>query len=361
MAIDLFSPVTLGPYELRNRIVMAPMTRNRASRNNVPHTLNALYYAQRASAGLIVTEGTQVSPQGQGYLATPGIHSRKQTEGWRTVTAAVHAAGGHIFAQLWHVGRISHRSFQPDGGRPVAPSAITPQGQIYTADGVQPLETPRALTEEEIVEVVEDFRRGAENALAAGFDGIELHGANGYLIDQFLRDSANHRTDRYGGPVESRIRFLTEVLDAVSAVIGPERVGLRISPENTYNDISDSDPQTLFSAVARAAASRGIGYLHVIEGDMVKASGGRVDYRALRALFNGRYIVNHALDKASANAAIAQRRSDLVAFGKPFISNPDLVTRLLLGAPLSAPNPETFYGGTERGYTDYALLQSAPA
>ena len=268
MTVNLFSPIELGPYHLANRIVMAPLTRSRAKAGNVPHDLNTLYYAQRASAGLIVAEATQVVPEGQGYVATPGVHSDAQVEGWKKVTDAVHAAGGRMFLQLWHVGRVSHTSLQPGGIAPVAPSAIRAKGQTYNADGFVDLSEPRALALDELPGAMAGYRKGAENALAAGFDGVEVHGANGYLLDQFLRDKTNHRTDAYGGSIENRMRLLTEVVDAVVGVFGADKVGVRISPENTANDIADSDPQRLFTAVANALSGKGLAYLHVIEGDM---------------------------------------------------------------------------------------------
>lgn len=362
MALNLFSPIKLGPYELRNRIVMAPLTRSRAGAGNVPHALNALYYAQRASAGLIIAEATQISPQGQGYISTPGIHSAEQIEGWKKVTAAVHAAGGRILLQLWHVGRISHTSFQPGGALPVAPSAIRAEGQAYTAKGFEPLPTPRALETAEISGIVADYRRAAHKALAAGFDGVEVHAANGYLIDQFLRDCSNKRSDFYGGSIENRSRLLLEVVGAVTAVAGAERTGVRISPQNTFNDIADSNPQALFNHVAKSLSGKGLAYLHVIEGDQMSATPAQAfDYLALKQLFGGLYIANHGFDKARANRVIANGSADLVAFGKPFISNPDLVTRLLLDAPLSPLNQDTLYGGAEAGYTDYPLLDAVAA
>src|SRR5690349_24025621 len=265
--LDIFSPSKLGPLQLPNRVVMAPMTRNRAGRGNVPGPLNATYYAQRASAGLIISEATQISPQGVGYPGTPGIHNAEQIAGWKGVTDAVHAAGGRMFLQLWHVGRISHPLLQPGGALPVAPTALAPAGQAMTSDGMKPFVTPRALDTAEIAGIVEDYRRGARNARDVGFDGVELHAANGYLIDQFLRDRTNRRTDLYGGSVENRTRFLLEAVDAVAATVGPSRVGVRISPQNMQNDIADSDPQALFNYVASQLARRRLAYLHVIEGD----------------------------------------------------------------------------------------------
>ena len=355
---DLFTPLKLGPLILKNRAVMAPLTRSRASAGNVPSALNALYYAQRASAGLIISEATQVCPEGQGYISTPGIHSPEQIEGWKLVTKAVHAAGGSIVLQLWHVGRISHSSFQPGGQLPVAPSAIKPNAKAFTKNGFEPIPTPRALETAEIPGVVQQFAQGAVNAMKAGFDGVEVHAANGYLIDQFLRDQTNKRTDIYGGPIEHRVRFLHEVVDAVTTAVSRERVGVRISPQNMQNDIDDSDPWALFSHVVRGLSGKGLAYLHVIEGDTSGKPVPAFDYMALRRLFDGFVILNNQFDKARANAAIAEGRADLIAFGKPFISNPDLVLRLLLDAPLVVANRETFYGGAEAGYTDYSLLRT---
>lgn len=355
---NLFTPIDIGPLALPNRIAMAPLTRSRAAEGNVPTALNALYYAQRASAGLIISEATQVAPEGQGYISTPGIHSAEQIKGWQCVTGAVHAAGGRIVLQLWHVGRISHHSFQPGGKSPVAPSAIRPDGQAFTANGFEPIPTPRALELAEIPAIVAQYAQGARNALAAGFDGVEVHGANGYLIDQFLRDGANKRTDAYGGEIENRTRFLLDVVDAVIAVVGADRTGLRISPQNGQNDISDSDPQRLFNHVASAVSGKGLAFLHVIEGDTGGTPVPPFDYKEIKRRFGGIVIANNGFDKERANEAIEEGRADLVAFGKPFISNPDLVTRLYLDAPLAPANRETFYGGADQGYTDYPLLRA---
>jgi N-ethylmaleimide reductase len=357
IAPNLFTPIDIGPLKLPNRVVMAPLTRSRAGPGNVPTQLNALYYAQRASAGLIVSEATQIMPEGQGYISTPGIHSAEQIEGWKCATGAVHVSGGRIVLQLWHVGRVSHPSFQPGGAMPVAPSAIRPNGQAFTAKGFEPIPTPRALQTAEIPGIVAQYAQAARNALAAGFDGVEVHGANGYLIDQFLRDRTNKRTDAYGGSIENRTRFLLEVVDAVIAAVGPEHTGLRISPQNGQNDIADSDPQSLFNHVAKELSGRGLAYLHVIEGDTGGAPVLPFDYAAIKRLFGGLVIANNGFDKERANEAIAEGRADLVAFGKPFIGNPDLVTRLYLDAPLNPPNRETFYGGADQGYTDYPLLR----
>jgi N-ethylmaleimide reductase len=357
-APDLFSPVDVGPLRLRNRVVMAPLTRSRAAPGNVPTQLNALYYAQRASAGLIISEATQISPEGQGYISTPGIHSAEQIEGWKCVTRAVHVAGGHIMLQLWHVGRISHPSFQPGGTAPVAPSAIRPKGQAFTEKGFEPIPTPRALETAEIPAIVEQFAQAARNALAAGFDGVEVHAANGYLIDQFLRDHTNKRTDSYGGSIANRSRFLLEVVEAVSAAVGAECTGVRISPRNMQNDIGDSDPQSLFNYVAEKLSRMGLAYLHIIEGDTSGLAVPPFDYKNLKRLFGGLVIANNGFDKLRAIEAIADGRADLIAFGKPFIANPDLVIRLFLDAPLMPVNRETLYGGSEQGYTDYPILRT---
>jgi N-ethylmaleimide reductase len=355
--IDLFTPVKIGTLPLPNRVVMAPMTRNRAGEGNAPTALNVEYYAQRAGAGLIVTEATQVSPQGVGYPGTPGIHSDRQVEGWRQVTAAVHQAGGRIFLQLWHVGRISHPSLQPGGVLPVAPSAIAAKGNAITMSGLQPFPTPRALETDEIEGVVRQYGEGARQALAAGFDGVELHGANGYLIDQFLRDGANRRTDRYGGSIANRTRFLDEVTDAVAAVWGAERVGLRISPRSDFNDMRDSDPAALFGRIAEIVGRKHLAYLHVVE------PVGTPDALAarLRAAFGGPLILNGGYDYGTAEAALAAGSGDLVSFGAPFLANPDLPVRFRVGAPLNTPDRDTFYGGAAKGYTDYPALDTAAA
>lgn len=357
---DLLAPAKLGPYALDNRVVMAPLTRSRAGDGGVPRAMNVEYYAQRATAGLIITEATQISPEGVGYPGTPGIHSADQINGWRRVTDAVHAAGGRIVLQLWHVGRISHPSLQPGGALPVAPSAIRPEGDAFTADGLQPFVTPRALETHEIPGIVEDYRQAAENAKAAGFDGIEVHAANGYLLDQFLRDGSNHRTDEYGGPVENRTRLLLDVMDAVTTVWNADQVGVRLSPINTFNDMVDSDPDATFGYVARQLNAYGLAYLHVVESDMTgSASTQSFDKRKLRNAFRGTYIANGGYDKARAAESIANGDADFVAFGVPFIANPDLVERFALDAPLTEPDQDTFYGGDERGYIDYPFLEEA--
>jgi N-ethylmaleimide reductase len=358
---DLFDPIRLGPYTLANRIVMAPLTRSRAKVNDAPGPLHAEYYAQRASAGLIIAEATQISQQGKGYAWTPGIHSDEQVAGWRLVTDAVHAKGGRIFLQLWHVGRISHPSLQPGGALPVAPSAVKPEGQAFTETGFQPFVTPRALETDEIAGIVGQYRAAAENAKRAGFDGVEIHAANGYLIDQFLRDKTNKRTDRYGGSIENRARFLVEVVDAVVGVWGGERVGIRLSPVSPANDIADSDPERVFTHAVEQLNRFGLVYIHVIEGATQgprEVSGG-FDLQKLRRLFKGAYIANNAYDLGLAIEARRSGRADLVAFGRPFIANPDLVERLRRGAPLAELDRSTLYGGDARGYTDYPALQDA--
>jgi N-ethylmaleimide reductase len=354
--IDVFSPVDLGPYSLKNRFVMAPLTRNRAGAGNVPQPLNAEYYAQRAGAGLIISEASQISEMAQGYPATPGIHSPEQIEGWRSVTGAVHRENGLIFLQLWHVGRISHSSLLPGRAKPVAPSALRPNGETFTLEGLVPFETPRALETEEIPGIVDDYAKAARNAMAAGFDGVEIHAANGYLIDQFLRDGTNQRTDRYGGSLENRMRLLREVTEAVIREIGPQKVGVRLSPENTFNDISDSDPQGTFNAVADMLGCYGLLYLHVVEGDFVTGER-KLDYRELKDRFKGLYMANGGYDLGRSVKSVDQGDADLISMGKPFLANPDLVERLRKGAPLNEPDPATFYGGGAEGYTDYPFYQ----
>lgn len=357
----LFQPYDLGPLHLPNRIVMAPLTRNRAAQGNVPSPMAPTYYAQRASAGLLITEATQVCPEGQGYPRTPGIHSPEQIAGWKKVTDAVHAAGGRIVMQLWHVGRISHSSLQPNARLPVAPSAIAAAGSAVTFGGPVPFETPRALETGELPGIVDQYRRGARNARAAGFDGVEVHGANGYLLDQFLRSGTNRRSDAYGGSVENRARLLFEVLDAVIDVWGADRVGLRISPVNGFNDMHDDDPQQTFDHVAAGASERRLAYLHVLEGQP-GADPSQLqpfDYSRLRAAFAGPYLANCGYDRARALHALESGSAHLIAFGKSFISNPDLVERLRRDAPLNAWNAETFYSGEEKGYIDYPALEPA--
>lgn len=358
--LNLFSPIQLGAYTLPSRIVMAPLTRNRASKGNVPTELNATYYAQRASAGLLISEATQVTPYGQGYPATPGIHSHEQVEGWKLVTDAVHARGGRIFLQLWHVGRISHPSLQPDGVLPVAPSAIAPEsGEASTYEGSKPYVTPRALKTEELPDIVEQYRQGAKNALAAGFDGVEVHGANGYLLDQFLRDGTNKRTDAYGGSAENRARLLLEVTEAVVGVWRADRVGVRLSPSSTFNSMTDSDPKATFGYAIDALNRFGLAYLHLLEPSEAdeRYGGILIPTSYFRPIFKGTLMVNWDYDRDKANAAIASGDADLVSFGKLFIANPDLPERFEANASLNEPDPSTFYGGDEKGYIDYPALE----
>ncbi len=357
MSLDLFSPVKLGRTELKNRIVMAPLTRNRAAMpGNVPQHMNVTYYAQRATAGLIIAEATPISPMGHGYPATPGIHTAEQVAGWKQVTQAVHAQDGKIYLQLWQVGRISHPSLLPDNALPVAPSAIKPAGQAYTYSGLQDFVTPRALETDEIPGLVEQYRDAAKNALEAGFDGVEVHAANGYLLDQFLRDSTNQRTDQYGGSIANRTRLLLEVVAAVSKVWGTDRVGVRISPINQFNDIRDSYPQALFNQVAEALNPFNLAYLHVVEIGMSGDTPQAFDFTELRRSYRGNYVANGGYDKTRGNTAIASGHADAVAYGVPFIANPDLVERYTKDAPLNVPDQNTFYGGGEQGYTDYPIL-----
>lgn len=357
----LFTPFRLGDIELQNRIVMAPLTRNRATPGlDAPNDLNIEYYRQRATAGLIVTEASQISQQGQGYIWTPGIYTDAQVEGWRKVTDAVHAEGGKIAIQLWHVGRVSHESLQPGQKAPVAPSAIAAKTKTYIQGGFADTSTPRALETAEIAGIVADYRRAAENARRAGFDGIEIHGANGYLIDQFLKDGSNHRADAYGGSIENRIRFALEVVDAILSVWPAGRVGIRLSPVSPANDAVDSNPADVFFALVRELDKRGLAFIHIVEG----ATGGPrdnapFDYEGLRKSFRGAYMANNGYTRALAIDAVASGRADLVSFGKAFIANPDLVERLKRDAPLNEVDRATLYGGDAHGYTDYPALAAA--
>ncbi len=357
----LFEPFKLGPLSLPNRFVMAPLTRNRAvPPGMVPSPLAVDYYGQRASAGLLVTEATQISQQGQGYQDTPGIYSKEQVAGWKKVTDRVHERGGRIFVQLWHVGRISHVSLQPSGGKPVAPSAIRANGKTFVNGTFADVSEPRALDLSEIPAIIDDFKRGAANALAAGFDGVEIHAANGYLLDQFAKDGTNKRIDAYGGSIENRAKLMLEVSKAVAAEAGSERTGIRISPVTPSNDISDSNPQPLFDHIVDGLSALKLVYLHVVEG----ATGGPrdiapFDYASLRKRFGGAYVANNGYDFALATKMLDAGAADLIAFGKPFISNPDLVERLKKGAPLNEWDKATFYGGGAKGYTDYPTLQQA--
>ncbi|WP_020200927.1 alkene reductase [Cupriavidus sp. WS] len=358
----LFDPYTLGPLTLSNRIVLAPLTRNRAGAGFIPSELAATYYSQRASAGLLISEATQISQQGQGYQDTPGIYTQSQIDGWRKVTDAVHTKGGRIFLQLWHVGRVSHVDLQANGAAPVAPSAIRAETKTFANNSFVDVSEPRALALDELPGIVNDFRQAAANAIAAGFDGVEIHGANGYLLEQFIKDGANVRTDAYGGSIENRARLLLEVTAAVVAEIGAGRTGVRISPVSPANGISSSDPQPQFDYIADQLNALGIVYLHVVEG----ATGGPrdvapFDYDALRRRFKNTYIANNGYDLELATSRLDEGKADLFAFGRPFIANPDLVERLKAGAPLAAFNPATLYGGGAAGYTDYPALAGTSA
>ncbi|MCR6732990.1 MAG: alkene reductase [Afipia sp.] len=356
-ASKLFEPYKLGAVTLTNRAVMAPLTRNRAVAGFVPNPLAIEYYGQRASAGLLITEASQVSQQGQGYQDTPGIYTKDQIAGWRKITDHVHERGGHIYIQLWHVGRISHTSLQPNGGAPVAPSAIRAKGKTFVGGTFADVSEPRALELGEIPGIIDSFKRASANALEAGFDGVEIHGANGYLLDQFAKDGANKRTDAYGGSIENRARLMLEVSKAVVAEAGANRTGIRISPVTPANDISDSNPQPLFDHIVDQLNALKLVYIHVIEG----ATGGPrdnapFDYDSLRKRFSGTYIANNGYDFKLATEVLEKNKADLIAFGKLFISNPDLVERLKLGAPLNDFDKATFYGGGAKGYTDYPVL-----
>ncbi len=349
----LFEPLKLGDLELPNRIVMAPLTRSRSGESRVPNDLMVEYYEQRASAGLILTEATAVTPMGVGYADTPGIWSREQTEGWTKVTKAVHRKGGRIFSQLWHVGRISHPMFL-QGAQPVAPSAIKPAGHVSLVRPITDYETPRALETDEIPAIVNAYRAGAENAKAAGFDGVEIHAANGYLIDQFLQDGTNKRNDVYGGPIENRARLLLEIVDAVLEVWPAGRIGVHLAPRGDSHDMSDSDKLATFTYVAKELDKRGIAFIctrEYVGDDSVMP--------ALRKAFSGVFIANEKMDQKTASDLLERGDADAVAFGKLYIANPDLVERFAAGAPLNDPRPETFYQGGAEGYTDYPVLPEA--
>lgn len=355
----LFQPLTLGAIAIPNRIMMAPLTRARSGVDRIPNDLMAEYYSQRAGAGLIISEATQISEQGAGWEQSPGIHTPEQVAGWRKITEAVHQKGGRIVLQLWHVGRASHPDFQPGGGIPVSASAIRPQGEIHTPHGKKSYVTPRALTLKEIPQVIEDYVTATRNARAAGFDGVEIHGANGYLIDQFLRDGANQRTDTYGGSIENRVRFLQEVTEAVVGEWSRDRVGVRLSPYNPFNDMKDSDPIATFTHAAKVLNSFNLAYLHVMEplpGHFFGLEGVEPAHPYLRQAFDGVLILNGGYDASSGALAIKNDEADAIAYGVPFIANPDLVERYRCGAPLNDANPTTFYTHAPEGYTDYPAL-----
>ena len=359
----LFEPLTVGDVRLPHRVLMAPLTRNRATQpGDVPSALNAEYYAQRASAGLIITEATQVSPQGKGYMATPGIHSDEQVEGWKLVTSAVHEKGGRVFLQLWHVGRISHTDLQPDGAAPVAPSAIRAEAQTFVSPetGMVPVSEPRELETKEIPGLIRQYADAAQRAKHAGFDGVEIHGANGYLLDQFTRDGTNKRADKYGGSLENRLALPVEVVRAVVRVWGPGRVGYRVSPTGSFNDMRDSNPAKTFGALAEKLSAYRLAYLHVAE---AFAGSPRDDdiLGAIRRCFSGPYIANGTYTAELARERIEAGKADAFAFGEPFIANPDLPERFRRGAPLNEPDKSTYYGGDHRGYTDYPFLAGQTA
>ena len=354
---SLYESVRIGSLTLPNRVFMAPLTRNRAMPSGVPGPWASTYYSQRASAGLIVSEATQISPMGKGYINTPGIHSQEQIAGWKPVVDAVHRSGGRIFLQLWHVGRISHNSLLPRNASPVAPSAIRARAQTVVETGFVDVSEPRALSLAEIQSTVEDYARGAANAKAAGFDGVEIHAANGYLIDQFLRSKSNVRTDTYGGSAANRVRFLGEVLEAVLGVWERTRVGVRISPLGTFNDMGDANPAETFACVVDVLNGYRSGYLHVVEDPIDEVTPVKADfYQCLRSAWEGIYVANGGYDAERGERAVAGGSADAVAYGRLFLANPDLPARLSHRGPLNVPDTASFYGGDERGYTDYPEL-----
>jgi len=363
----LFTPTQVGPYRLSHRVAMAPLTRMRSDPGDIPSELMVEYYKQRTTkGGLIISEASPVSIRGNGYAGAPGIYSDTQIAGWQRVTEAVHGKGGRIFQQLWHVGRQSHVDLQPNGDAPVAPSAIAAEGYAYSKRGEVPFSMPRALALHEIPAIIEEFRSGAERALRAGFDGVEIHGANGYLPDQFLQDGTNKRTDEYGGPIENRARFMLEVTQAAISVWGADRVGVRIAPSGTYGSMSDSDPAATFGYVTTQLDRLGIAYLHVVEPRIKgteELSHGRAPIAAqhLRPKFSRTLIAAGGFTPASAEAIVTFGDADLVAFGRHFISNPDLPERIRQGLPLTRYDRSTFYGGDARGYTDYPTAEAAAA
>jgi N-ethylmaleimide reductase len=356
---NLFEPIQLGSLVLKNRVFMAPLTRNRADADGVPGDLAATYYSQRASAGLIVTEATQISPMGKGYINTPGIHSSEQVRAWSRIVESVHQSGGRIFLQLWHVGRISHSSLLPNNARPVAPSAIRANSQTLIATGLAPVAEPIALTANGISNTLDDYRRAAANAKEAGFDGVEIHAANGYLIDQFLKTGSNRRTDEYGGIASNRVRFLTETVERVLEVWDRGQVGVRISPTGGFNDMTDDRPRETFSAAVDRLNSYELGYLHVVETAQNSKGTSKEDLAMsahLKTLWKGLYVVNGGYDRLRGEEAVRTGRGDAVAYGRAFLANPDLPRRLQLGAALNEPDAKTFYGGGAVGYTTYPVL-----
>jgi N-ethylmaleimide reductase len=359
--IDLFTPVKPGAYELPNRIVMAPLTRMRSLPGNIPQAMNAIYYTQRSTAGLIISEATQVAPEGLGYPGTPGIHSPEQIEGWKLVTNAVHQKGGKIFLQLWHVGRISHPSLQPDGKLPIAPSAIAPEGEVFTYTGLQPFVTPRAIETAEIPLIIDQFYQGAKNALLAGFDGVEIHAANGYLLDQFLQDGTNQRTDEYGGSFANRMRLIKEITTKVIEVWGADKVGIRLSPSGKFNSMYDSNPEALFTYIIENLNPFNLAYLHLVEprvnnNETLEKPFSHLSSSFFRPLYKGTIISAGGYDRDLGNQTLANGEADLIAYGRLFISNPDLPLRFAKNSALNPYDSSTFYGGDERGYIDYPSL-----
>jgi N-ethylmaleimide reductase len=370
MATHLLSPLKLASIDLPHRIAMAPLTRSRAGQGNVPTAMNVEYYRQRADAALIVTEATQISQQGQGYAWTPGIHSAEQITGWRAVSDAVHDEGGRIFLQLWHVGRVSHPSFQPNGALPVAPTAMPVPGKTFivgeNGKGIwSEIPVPQELTIDGIAAIVADYVQAARNAITAGMDGVEIHAGNGYLLDQFINSASNRRTDRYGGSIENRVRLLLDVVDGVAQAVGAERVGVRLTPMGRFMGMGDDTPEETFGHIATELDRRGLAYLHLVEPEIVgtvldKNVDPRWDaiIRLMRRRYTGVLMLAGGYDRAGAEQALAEGRADIIAFGRPFIANPDLPERFRLGAPLNAPDPATFFGGAEVGYTDYPALSA---
>lgn len=349
--LSLFDSVAVGGMQLANRVVMAPLTRGRAGESRTPNALMAEYYAQRASAGLIISEGVAISESAYGWGGSPGIYTQAQVDGWKQVTDAVHSNGGKIFLQLWHTGRVSHPLFQ-EGTTPIGPSPIAASGDAYTPMGKKPYVTPREMTQQDIANVVEQYAMAAKSAKQAGFDGVEVHAANGYLIDQFIRDGANQRRDEYGGSAENRLRFLIEVTEAVANAWSADRVGVRLSPTNAFNDMSDSDPLATFSTVATALSTMGLAYLHVVDDDSEDRQPDRIALQ-MRKLFKGTYMLNQNYDYRTGTNAIQAGHADLISYGRSYISNPDLVARFRDGKPLSPLDPKTLYQGGKQGYTDY--------
>lgn len=358
---DLYASARIGGCAVKNRIIMAPLTRSRANHQGLVSDMTALYYAQRASAGLIISEAIAVSPTAHGYAWTPGLYTREQIQAWSRVTRVVHRNGGHIFAQIWHGGRIGHPSLVPGHDRPIAPSAIKPNGQAFTYDGLQTMVTPREATSKDISKIRSDYIRAAEAAMEAGFDGVEIHAANGYLIDQFLRDKSNHRSDGYGGCIKNRCRFALEVTEGIAAAIGRDYVGVRISPLNPFNDVADSQPRILFRHLVSALSDLDVAYLHVIEDvphqDIDPDTAFNLD--ELRLLFQGAYMVNGGYDARRAELSIDTGRADFVSFGRAYISNPDLVERFMADAPLEEPDSDLYYAGGAHGYIDYPAMGAA--